>query len=118
MLTNDLGLHTLERSMRSVARLLRTYGYSEYVARESSVSFSQRLLREAFAQTRAKLLDDTPESTFVRTQLFTGKQQGEQQFADYDLQKLVFDIIDYVRNRNLPLGELVILTQRRRFCRY
>jgi len=90
-------------------RLLRTYGYSEYVARESDVSFSLHLRRQAFAQTRAKLLDDTHESTFVRTQLF----MGEQQLADYDLQKLVFDIIDYVRNRNLSLDELVTLTQQR-----
>lgn len=90
-------------------RLLRTYGYSEYVARESEVSFSLRLRREAFAQTRAKLLDGTSESTFVSEQLFMGKQQ----LADYDLQKLVFDIIDYVRNRNLSMDELVTLTQRR-----
>jgi ATP-dependent exoDNAse (exonuclease V) beta subunit len=41
--------------------------------------------------------------------LFMGKQQLE----DYKLQKLVFDIIDYVRNRNLSIDELVMLTQQR-----
>ncbi len=90
-------------------RLLRTYGYSEYVARESDVSFSLHLRRQAFAQTRAKLLEETPESRFVRTQLF----MGEQQLADYVLQELVFDIIDYVRNRNLSLDEIVTLTKQR-----
>jgi DNA helicase II / ATP-dependent DNA helicase PcrA len=90
-------------------RILRTYGYSEYVARESDISFSLHLRRQAFAQTRAKLLDDTPESTFVRKQLF----MGEQLLTDYDLQKLVFDIIDYVRNRNLSLDEIVTLTEQR-----
>jgi len=90
-------------------RILRTYGYSEYVARESDVSFSSRLRRQAFAQTRAKLRDDTTESTFVCTQLF----MGEHQLADYNLEKLVFDIIDYVRNRNLSLDELVTRTEQR-----
>src|SRR5579885_1981511 len=90
-------------------RILRTYGYSEYVARESDVSFSLLLQRQAFEQTRAKLLDGTPESKFVRTQLFEGKQP----LADYKLQRLVFDIMDYVRNRSLPLDELVTLARRR-----
>lgn len=90
-------------------RILRTYGYSEYVARESDVSFSLHLRRQAFAQTRAKLLDDTPESNFVREQLF----MGEQQLTDYDLRKLVFDIIDYVRNRDLSLDEIVMRTEQR-----
>lgn len=90
-------------------RLLRTYGYSEYVARESDVSFSLHLRRQAFAKARQKLLEDTPESKFVRTQLF----MGDQQLADYELQKLVFDIIDYVRNRNLSLDGLVALTRQR-----
>lgn len=90
-------------------RILRTYGYSEYVARESDVSFSLHLLRQAFAQARVKLLEDTTESIFVRTQLF----QGGKPLTDYDLQKLVFAIIDYVRNRNLSFAELVELTARR-----
>jgi DNA helicase-2/ATP-dependent DNA helicase PcrA len=90
-------------------RLLRTYGYSEYVARDSDVSFSLHLRRQAFAQTRAKLLDTTPESRLVRTQLF----EGEKPLADYVLQELVFDIIDYVRNRNLSLDEIVTLTKQR-----
>jgi DNA helicase-2/ATP-dependent DNA helicase PcrA len=90
-------------------RILHTYGYTEYVARESDVSFSRHLLRQAFTQTRAKILDDTPESTLIRTQLFTGQQQ----LTDYKLQDLVFAIIDHVRNRNLPLDELVRQTQQR-----
>lgn len=90
-------------------RILHTYGYSEYVARESDVSFSLRLRRQAFAQTRAKLCDGTPESTDVCRQLF----KSAQPLPEYKLQKLVFDIIDYVRNRNLSLDELVALAQQR-----
>ncbi|GHO61330.1 hypothetical protein KSC_002220 [Ktedonobacter sp. SOSP1-52] len=90
-------------------RLLHTYGYTEYVARESDVSFSTYLRQKAFAQTRAKLLEETPASTFVREQLF----MGEHQLTDYELQKLAFNIIDYVRNRNLSLDELVTRTEQR-----
>jgi DNA helicase-2/ATP-dependent DNA helicase PcrA len=90
-------------------RLLRTYGYSEYVARESDVSFSLRLQRQAFTQTRSKILDDTPDSCFVRAQLFT----GEHQLTDYGLQELVLDIIQHVRNRNLSLDKIVELTEQR-----
>ncbi|HEU5377182.1 MAG TPA: ATP-dependent helicase, partial [Ktedonobacteraceae bacterium] len=90
-------------------RILRTYGYSEYVARESDVSFSLRLQRQAFSQVRAKLLDGTHESTLVRKQLFEGKSS----LTDYELQKLVFDIIEYIRNRNLPINEIVSLTEQR-----
>lgn len=89
--------------------LLRTYGYSEYVARESEVSFSSHLRNEAFEQTRKKLRDGTPESEFVCQQLF----KGEKPLADYQLRDLVFDIIDYVRNRNLSLDEIVKFVKKR-----
>lgn len=79
--------------------ILKGYGHEQGIARDAGVTFSSRLLSDAFHDVVA----ECPSASFAQL-------RADSRLELYQLLKLVVDILEDARNRGIPAAEIVRLT--------